>query len=132
MTIPNRYEVIYPGHPLVIATLILNKYRENLAEAFEKSQWGWPNALSDNDIPGAGDAVHSGLDVLYYIRHEIRTPEEAVQESLKFWSDLRGQSSAYRDKVDSGNAQALQCAPDFLKLVSEYIHLVPVLGRYKK
>lgn len=125
MTIPKRYNVIYPGHPLVIATLILDKYRDTLGEAFERTEHGWPKALGDSDIPGAGDAVYSGLSVLHYIRDGHHTPTQAVEEAIKFWIYLRDQSSAYRDKIAPGNEQALACVPEFLELVEKYIHLVP-------
>lgn len=64
-----KHEAVYPGHPLTLAVIILAKYEGNIESAFaplrdKEGNFQCPNALADNDIPGAGDTVYQALDLI--------------------------------------------------------------------
>lgn len=113
----DRHQYVYPGHPLTIATFILLKFRDNLDFAFAPSDHGWPNALSDTDVPGAGDAVHAGLDLVKKVRDGLLTPEEAVEYADKRWTDFRT-NCGYEDRLEPGRLEAEKIRPDFLRLAT--------------
>jgi len=114
--IPDReVGTVYPGHPLTIASFILRKYEGQLDVAFETSSHGWPNALSDGDIPGAGDAVYSALQLLKEVREGVFTPDEAVEVAIARWTKER-ETCGYRDRLEPGNEEARSLAPDFVDL----------------
>jgi hypothetical protein len=124
--------IVYPGHPLTIATLILTKYGTSgvdLAVAFAKHEakdgYSCPNALADVDIPGAGDCVYNALDILQGIRTGIRTPEAAVAEAAAIWRYER--ASDYKDKLEAGEAEAKSIEGDFL-LLARRIEVWGVVG----
>ena len=124
MTIPLRRHVVYPGHPLVIATFILAKYGDDLSRAFEYagviSDFRCPAALADNDIPGAGDCVSSALDLLHRIMKGERSPADSIEFAHKRWTAER-QDCGYRDRLEPGEAQAKAIEPDFLELIAKAI-----------
>ena len=54
--------IVYPGHPLVIAFLIVSRY-PNLESALKKGKES-SSALENSYIPGAGGNVYIALDFL--------------------------------------------------------------------
>lgn len=112
--------VIYPGHPLVTATMIMDRY-ENLAHAeqrFENQQF--LNALSDSFIPGAGCAVHRALDVLRLVQGSGGV-EAAKALAADYWDGWERQHANNKGPAAKGRMQAEQILPHFLARLEGWI-----------
>lgn len=109
---------IYPGHPLTIATAILTKYGANLDSAFETTVHRYPNALTDDDIPGAGGEVYLALDLLDSIRKGRLTVSEAIEDADKTWTYQRTECG-YADKLEPGRQEAAALAEDFSRMAAK-------------
>lgn len=84
----DREGLVYPGHPCVIAYMILKKY-ESYEKAIERSPGaGYPMALVDGDISGAGGNVYAALDILKAIVE--KGPEEAFSQGEAAWERCVG------------------------------------------
>jgi len=61
----NRYDAIYPGHPITIACFIKRKYG-SFEEASKPTSEMQPvaQAISDSDIPGGGGRVYAAMSLL--------------------------------------------------------------------
>src|SRR4051812_31063959 len=88
---------VYPGHPIVIAYLVTFAY-PNLTSALtpdiqpDGAPYGWPSALGNNDIPGAGGCVHSGLYVLKRIRDGL-TVKQSLEQADQTWGQCDNQKT---------------------------------------
>lgn len=104
-----RHGTVYPGHPVVIAAYIMHYYQDDIDSAFEPCRKGngWPNAAGDERIPGAGDAIYAGLELIRIIRDKRATIEEVFEFGIKRWTLMRNaSSSAFKDRVIPGNLEA--------------------------
>lgn len=80
--------MIFPGHPLVIATIIMKCY-PSLDEAFIKKEGhDYPNALEDQNIPGAGGNVWFALDAIRYVREGLMSIDRAVEWCNEKWDQV--------------------------------------------
>lgn len=84
---------IYPGHPITIAWIIVNVhptyedafgYDCECKDHIHTCRTPWPRALSNNDIPGAGGNVYTGLDVLKWLREGL-DPERVFKVADSYW-----------------------------------------------
>jgi len=94
--------VVYPGHPLVVATIIMELYG-SFDEANAPTEHGWCEALSDSLIPGAGDHVGAAMRTLA-IGAKGGTADEMIAYANWYWSD--GNAGDYLKNVDAGLQQA--------------------------
>lgn len=82
---------VYPGHPTVLAYLILKLYEGRLEDAFGRGQQ-YAKIEEDERIPGAGGHASAGLDVILRVRVGM-----SIDHSLKWadntWSACDGQRS---------------------------------------
>lgn len=93
--------VRYPGHPVVIAYLITQKY-QSLNEASKKGI-SYPRASEDKDIPGAANSVYAALEFLYRLRDA--NFDTAYKEAQETWKTI---AHGYNDDVIAhGAKQAL-------------------------
>jgi hypothetical protein len=76
---------VYPGHPTVIAYVIMHLYN-GLPKAMERTDWGTPRAVEAPRFPGSGTAVHSALDVLGYVQKGLMSVEDALREADRLWA----------------------------------------------
>lgn len=107
-----RHNYTYPGHALVIATVIMEKY-PSFAEVRNGEKYGFPEALGDDDIPGAGGCVYSALDVL--AKEDV---EEAIALADYFW---RGAcSGCYADRYNKGAEEAKDLEPLFREMRTKW------------
>ena len=92
--------VVYPGHCVAIAFLIMQTYPSLETAMLKKGEY--PDALTNEDIPGAGGCVHSALDVLK------RAFSVGIDEAFAFGDALwvGETSSSYRDRQQAGQKQA--------------------------
>ncbi len=108
--------VAYPGHPLVLATIIMCTF-ETFPKADEPTRHGWCQALADGRVPGAGDHVVGAMRVLR-IGHEGGTVDAMVSEAQRYWDD--GQAGGHVKNIDSGRAQAEKIEAAFRSRASEW------------
>lgn len=66
--------LVYPGHPLVVATVIMSVFDTNQEAAFPAPN-EWCQALGDQRVPGSGCHVSAAMNCLRSI-HEGATLEE--------------------------------------------------------
>ena len=129
---------VYPGHPVTVAYLIVKIY-PNYEEAFagDGTVWDYPNALSDNRIPGAGGNVSSAISLLRDLREsnhklsakgkECSVWEAAMCWAAESWSTCDGQAKGgydgnsaelvkrYKDRWKLGQEQADRLEPLLLE-----------------
>lgn len=94
-------DLIYPGHPMVLAYLIVRRYPTYQA-AMERKDCGPPAALQDPDIPGSGGHIWTALECLELL-HTV--PVDTVWKyANQSWQQLC--SNSYRIIIPAGQAQA--------------------------
>jgi hypothetical protein len=81
---------VYPGHPLVIAYLIVCKYGSYEEAAGIPDGSPYPGALGDVDIPGAGGNVSNALHVLMLIKKNGNTIDDAFARGDLMWGRCDG------------------------------------------
>lgn len=94
--------VVYPGHPLVLATIIMEIYG-SFDEANTPTGHGWCEALADHRIPGAGDHVGAAMRTLA-IGAKGGTADEMIAYANRYWSE--GSAGGHLKNVDAGLQQA--------------------------
>lgn len=100
--LPDLDRLVFPGHPLVIATFIVRTF-PSILDADERTEFGWCQAQSDERIPGAGDQVAVAMQCLRLGRGGASV-DEIVAHARNAW--LRGEAGGHRDQVAAGVAQA--------------------------
>jgi hypothetical protein len=95
---------VYPGHPVTIAYLIMQKYPSLAAASKVSTRSGFGAALSDIDIPGAGGRVHAAMSLLQR-RAEGASWEELFARADDIWE------GEHFDKHELGQQQADRIKP---------------------
>lgn len=111
-----RSAVVYPGHPLVLATIIMEIYG-SFNEANAPSGHGWCQALADHRIPGAGDHVGAAMRTLA-IGAKGGTVDEMVAYANRYWSE--GNAGGHLKNVDAGLQQAEALVDRFRDLAAAW------------
>lgn len=101
--------LVYPGHPLVVATVIMQVFPDFEA-ANAPTPNGWCAALGNSRIPGAGDHVGAAVRVLE-IGASGGSVEDMVEYACNYW--MQGQAGGHVDNVEAGVAQAAAIKPHF-------------------
>lgn len=108
---------IYPGHALVIAICIMQRY-PSLEAASEPSRgrpsgddgkqevFSHPAALGDGEIPGGGGPVYSALHILHMDDEDM-----AIAHAQYCWEGEC--SGAYKDRYEQGVQVAKELEPLF-------------------
>jgi len=102
--------LVYPGHPIAIAWLIIQNFPGIKAASNSQKDGGTtsPAAVRSQEIPGAGGNVYAGLDFLHHLKLGVPF-EEAVEEANRVWKCY---TSYYKDdRRDKGQVQADRCIP---------------------
>ena len=102
----------YPGHPVILGTMVMDRYEcfEHAAARGEGEKYY--NAISDSFIPGAGCAVSSTMSVLKLAIE--KNPEAAFAEAERYWKGWEEQSPQNRERAAHGRAQAERAKGMFL------------------
>lgn len=108
--------VVYPGHPLVVATIIMEIY-SSFDEANAPTGHGWCEALSDSLIPGAGCHVGAAMRTLA-IGANGGSVEEMILYSKTYWD--RGSAGGHHKNVEAGRLQARAIEARFRELASTW------------
>jgi hypothetical protein len=96
---------VYPGHPLVVAWVIMNVY-DTPDEALAMTKHGWCEAVGSNDIPGAGDGAGNGARVCRKIRDGM-SGEDAADLAEELWTRMVGPGTGNHEKYyEPGREQA--------------------------
>jgi hypothetical protein len=108
---------VYLGHPLTLALLIINKYKDFASASNMGSQF--PVALEDCDIPGAGGEVYAALDLLRSIQNG--TPvEKAVDDCMAHWKLYN--AGGHLDRVQPADIQAKVLRPKFMAAIAVWVN----------
>lgn len=109
---------VYPGHPVVIAYLIMNRFA-SLEEATTTEPGATYNrALGSHDIPGAGGEVHMALNLLRKCLVQERSSEEVVDEYAAYWHQYK--AGGHEKYVEAGHAQLLKVRDKFLQQIQNW------------
>lgn len=112
----NGEGVAYPGHPVVLATMVMERY-ESLEHATRLEDGrNFGNALSDSFIPGSGCAVSCALDVLKLAQGGQQA--QALERAQRYWDGYAEQSPRNAKNVAEGLAQADLVMPRFEALLA--------------
>lgn len=111
----SRREFVYPGHPVVIAYMVTQKY-SSLEEALLPGYQS-PLALEDSEISGAGGSVYTALGLLKKVQKGLITPEEFIQKADEVWGycDDHARDPKNYNRWQEGLAQAKKVPPHLLK-----------------
>lgn len=121
---------VYPGHPLITATMIMDRY-ESLAHAeFRPEGMDYGNALADNFIPGAGCAVHSALRVLQ-VAQGPGGVEAAKALAADYWDGWECQSEKNKPEAAHGRLQAERILPHFVARLEAWKAGRPLPSEYR-
>jgi len=112
-----RKGFVYPGHPLVVATLIMTAF-DNFAQANKTTEHGWAAALSDPRIPGAGDHVGAALQTLR-VGAGGGSIDAMVDHANNYWT--RGQAGGHEKEVPAGLEQAKLIDPLFREIAATWL-----------
>lgn len=113
---------VYPGHPIVVASMIMDRFKDlDEANAVTEVSGGngvqnFKNALSDGFIAGAGDAVSTALTLIANCLKCAPSDVSAVADnfSARYWDSWEQQSPKNAPGAALGRAQALQLRDAFL------------------
>lgn len=109
--------MVYPGHPLVLATAIMSVFG-SFAEANAPTGHGWCAALGDDRIPGAGDHVGAAMRTLA-VGVEGEGIDAMVAYANRYWEG--GQAGGHHRNVAEGVAQAKAIEPAFRALAQKWL-----------
>ncbi|WP_321907935.1 hypothetical protein [Burkholderia cepacia] len=115
---------VYPGHPLVLATIVMFAF-DNFEAADEDTEHGWCRALADCRIPGAGDHVGAAMRVLRHGRAGWDA-DAMVAEAHRHWD--QGQAGGHDKNVAPGRAQAVKIETVFRTKVATWLERRPALA----
>jgi hypothetical protein len=77
--------VVFPGHPLVIALIIMGRYA-NLAEALDEAGTGIARVLADPNVPGGAAFIDSAVSLLE-LGCSGTSIDDLVRHADAFWRD---------------------------------------------
>ena len=109
---------VYPGHPLVLASIIMASF-DTFEAADAPTGHGWCVALSDSRVPGAGDHVGAAIRVLRHGKLAGASVDEMVAEANRYWED--GRAGGHEKSVEPGRAQSLKIEPFFRANVRDWL-----------
>lgn len=109
-------DLVFPGHPVVIACAIIALYGA-LPQVTAGTEQGSIEALADGRVPGTGDCVRCAVHAL----QSGGTVSEMLDEMRRYWS--RSQAGGHMGNVDPGIAQALKLEPYFRENVEPWLAL---------
>ena len=95
--------VEYPGHPVVLACMVMDRYPDLETAMRREPGREFANALRDSFIPGAGCAVHAALDTLRYAL--TIGLDAAYAHADRYWASWERQDSANAARAASGRKQ---------------------------
>ncbi|WP_274644729.1 hypothetical protein [Pseudomonas serbica] len=108
-------DLVFPGHPVVIACSIMALYSDIAQVTAPATEVGSAEAMADGRVPGAGDCVRAALHALT----SGASVGEMLETMRRYWS--RSQAGGHMGNVDPGIAQALKLEPYFRENVENWL-----------
>jgi len=93
---------VYPGHPLVIATYIMTRFK-SIDEAIAPTGRGFAAALADSAIPGSGCHVNAAIETLKRGRGG-QSIDAMIEFANTYWT--HGRAGGHEKNVAAGEDQA--------------------------
>ena len=95
---------VYPGHPIILAKMIMEKYPSLLTATHRVGDGSTIAVLADHDIPGAGGCVWAAVDTLRYLLSKEITSEQAFIYADRYWDRSVSDVSKRKDGQHSADA----------------------------
>lgn len=102
-------ELSQPGHPLVLATLIMKLY-PSFAEASRGDEEGVRMAEADTRLPGEGEQIKAAVDALELLASGAPI-DDVVMVAKDSW--YRSWAGGRPDLIEAGQQQANRIEPQF-------------------
>lgn len=110
-------DLVFPGHPVVIACAIMTLYPNLSQVTAPATDVGSTEAMADGRVPGTGDCVRAALHALT----SGASVSDMLEAMRRYWS--RSQAGGHMGNVDPGIAQALKLEPYFRENVEAWLGL---------
>jgi hypothetical protein len=110
---------VHPGHPLVIAAVIMSVY-PSLEAALEKTEGGSYAVHADGRVPGCGAEVDGAISMLR-LGSDGASAEGMIEYANSFW--VVGKAGGNEKYVDAGVAQAQKIEPYFREQAAEWFKI---------
>lgn len=107
-------DLVFPGHPVVIACAIMALYSSK-SQAMAGTELGSIDAMANLTVPGTGDCVRVALQAM---KNGV-SESEMLDEMNRYWS--RSLAGGHIGNVDPGIAQAMKFAPYFRENVGPWL-----------
>ena len=108
--------LVYPGHPLVLATVIMKAF-DSLDKAAENVD-GVFAAQMDRRVPGSADSIRLALCCLK-LGETGRKPAEMINAAENIWK--RNMGLGNQEQIKQGSAQAELIEAKFIELASRWL-----------
>lgn len=109
---------VYPGHPLTLALVIMHRY-QSLSQASQRTSFGWPSAVGEGDIPGAGSAIYNALELLNRIADGRTSIDDAASLAAEWWA--YSEAGGHTKNIVPGQEQADRFKGAFLAKAREWL-----------
>lgn len=96
---------IYPGHPIVIAWIIINTFDSWTTATAKREGAQYCEALSNAEIPGAGGNVYAAIDLLSNIFKGV-SYDAAFECASEWWASCDSQMTCNPRRWEEGQDQA--------------------------
>ncbi len=113
---------VYPGHAVTLAYAIMQAYPSLEAALTRRANESFPEALGNNDIPGAGGCVYSALEILR-LAYSVGL-DAAFERGDEIW--LSETQTAYTDRRLPGQIQADGLKEAFRTIFASWQEKTPV------
>ena len=108
--------IVYPGHPVTLAVILLHVYRGRLREAWAKSKHGsWLACENEVNVPSAGGHLTSGCTLIRYVISGEASIDEVIAWGDRMWIGAGG----HKDREVPGQAQADRLKPRLREMLAE-------------
>lgn len=120
MDLKYRDQYVYPGHPMVIAVIIMDVYAR-FHDANTPTEHNWCHALGNSKIPGAGGNVAATMDLLRFVENKALDVDGAVQWAKDYWKRCVGPGTGNHERqFKSGVDGAAAIEATFRTRLSEW------------
>jgi hypothetical protein len=107
-------EVVYPGHPITCAVIILHAYAGHLSDAWARTEHGWYHCEGHMNTPTAGGALSSGCALIQHVIEGRMSTDEAIAWGDRTW----GGAGGHPGMVKQGQDQADRLKPRLREMLA--------------
>jgi hypothetical protein len=107
--------IVYPGHPVTMAVILLHVYRGRLHEAWAMSPHGpWFACENEVNVPSAGGALGDGCDLIRYVLSGEASIDDVIAWGDRMWIGAGG----HKEQEAPGQAQADRLKPKLREMLA--------------